>query len=347
MRIRRAWLISSLSFFAVFLTVCVVIIVRGGDPIATAERAAESVVSNIIAPIETPGGYRLLSLDGRDRWVALPADRRLPPRIVLLVHGLDEPGTIFDDLAPAIAGAGMTPVYFEYPNDQRIADSTALLRVALHQLDQRGVDRVDLVCHSMGGLVALDCLTRGSMYAGTTTGNDGLPDVGRWITVGTPFKGAPMAGLRLIAEWREQAVRWTDSIANGAPAPGGTLADGAGEAGVDLAPDSEFLTELSSRPAPIGVSLTAIYSEMAPGVQVAGVGAELGDGVVPVWSAVPAWATDAVKLGVNHRSMLKSASIEQAARNAVGAEPRIAPAIPIILDRLARPADPPPDPGSP
>lgn len=347
MRISRAWLFSSLAFFAVFLTVSIVIIIRGGDPIATADRAAEGLVSNIIAPIEATGGYRLLSLDERDHWAELGAEAPLPPRIVLLVHGLDEPGTIFDDLAPAIAGAGMTPVYFEYPNDQRIADSTALLRVALHQLNRRGVDRVDLVCHSMGGLVALDCLTRDTMYAGSAARRDGLPEVGRWITVGTPFKGAPLAGLRLIAEWREQAVRWTDSVVNGAPSPSGTLADGAGEAGVDLAPDSGFLTDLNSRPAPTGAPLTVIYSELAPGLQVAGVGAELGDGVVPVWSAVPAWATDAVKLGVNHRSMLKSASIEQAARNAVGAQPRTAPAIPIILDRLARPLEAPSGPGSP
>ena len=43
MRIRRAWLFSSLAFFAVFLTVSVVIIIRGGDPIATADRAAEGI----------------------------------------------------------------------------------------------------------------------------------------------------------------------------------------------------------------------------------------------------------------------------------------------------------------
>ncbi|MCB9838687.1 MAG: hypothetical protein H6813_05055 [Phycisphaeraceae bacterium] len=348
MRLRRAWLLSSLGFLAVFLIVSAVIIARGGDPIATADRAAESVVSNIIAPIEHTGGYRLLSLDEDDRWVALPPDRQLPPRIVLLVHGLDEPGTIFDDLAPAIEGAGLTPIYFEYPNDQRIADSTVLLHTALRQLRQRGVDRTDLVCHSMGGLVALDCLSRESMYASDPAGVDGRPAIDRFITVGTPYQGAPMAGLRLIAEWREQAVRWSDAVFNGAPAPDGTLADGDGEAGEDLKPRSGFLLDLNDRPHPRGIAWTIIYGVWAPGVEIADINTELGDGVVPVWSGAPEGMTDdLVRLEGNHRAMLKSFGLEQAARNAAGYEPRTAPAIPVILDRLSRPLDPPADPGMP
>jgi len=345
MKLRRAWLISSLVFFVVFLSVSIVIIIKGGDPLDAADRTAEGVVSNIIAPIETPSGYRLLTLDDGSHWSQLSADEPLPARVILLIHGLDEPGTIFDDLAPAIAGAGLTPIYFEYPNDQHTADSADLLNVALRRLSHRGVERVDLVCHSMGGLVALDCLTRDTMYAGVADAHDGLPDIGRWITVGTPFKGAPLAGLRLIAEWREQAVRWTDSITNGAPAPAGTLADGDGQAGEDLKPGSAYLTDLDARPMPTGAPLTVLYSELAPGVEIGGIGNELGDGVVPVWSAVPGGADDVVRLGVNHRAMLKSAAIGQAARNAVGMEPRLAPAIPVILDRLAEPAEQP-APGS-
>ena len=341
MKLRKAWLISSFGFFALFLAISAVIIIRGGNPIKTANRATEGVVSNIIAPIETTGGYRLLAFDEEDsQWEDLPADSALPQRIILLIHGLDEPGTIFDDLAPALADAGYTPLYFEYPNDQRIADSADLLHVALRQLKHRQVERVDLVCHSMGGLVVRDALTRDTMYAGVADAQDNLPDIGRWITVGTPFKDAPMAGLRLLSEWREQAVRWADSVANNGPAPTGTLSDGSGEAGEDLKPESAFLTDLNARPLPNGVLLTVIYSEIAPGVKIGGIGEELGDGVVPVWSAIPEGATDMVKLGANHRAMLKSAAISQAARNAVGAEPRLAPAIPIILDRLSEPIPP-------
>ena len=336
MRLRRAWLISSLGFFALFLTVSVVIILRGGNPVETAERAAEGVAGNIIAPIESPSGYRLLALDDEAHWTALSADKALPTRVVLLIHGLDEPGAIFDDLAPALAQAGHTPLYFEYPNDQRIADSADLLHVALKLLRHRGVDRVDLVCHSMGGLVARDCLTRDTMYAGQADARDGLPDIDRWITVGTPYKGSPLAGLRLIGEWREQAVRWADSVVSGGPTPAGALADGAGEAGEDLKPDSAFLTDLNTRPLPTGAQLTVIYGVIAHGVQFANIGDELGDGVVPVWSAIPEGAGDVVKLSVNHRAMLKSAGIAQAARNAVGAAPRIAPAIPVVLQRLSR-----------
>src|SRR5690606_22566445 len=39
-------------------------------------------------------------------------------RVVLLVHGLDEPGDIWDDLTPALHEAGHTVVRFNYPNDQ-------------------------------------------------------------------------------------------------------------------------------------------------------------------------------------------------------------------------------------
>jgi pimeloyl-ACP methyl ester carboxylesterase len=270
----------------------------------------------------------------------LPADSALPQRVVVLIHGLDEPGSIFDDLAPALVEQGFTPLYFEYPNDQHIADSADLLHLALLRLKNRRVERADLVCHSMGGLVALDCLTRDTMYSGDTTRNDRLPDIDQWITVGTPFRGSPFAGLRLIAEWREQAVRWTDAVTNGGPTPNGTHADGSGEAGEDLAPDSEFLTDLNLRPFPTGARLTVIYGVVAPGVDIGGNGEELGDGVVPVWSAIPEGATDVVQLGDNHRAMLKSASFTQAARNAVGADPRVAPAIPIILDRLTEPEQP-------
>lgn len=339
MKLRKAWLISSIAFFVLFFTVSMIIIIKGGDPIETADRMAEGFVSNIIAPIESVSGYRFLSLDDESRWSESPADKTLPSYVVLLVHGLDEPGTIFDDLALALVERGFTPLYFEYPNDQRIADSADLLHMALRQLNHRGVDRVDMICHSMGGLVVYDCLTRDTMYAGDTTDHDGLPDVDRWITVGTPFKGSPLAGLRLIAEWREQAVRWADAVTNGGPTPSGTLADGAGEAGKDLKPDSVFLTELNGRSLPTGAKLTVIYGEIAPGIEIGGIGEELGDGVVPLWSAVPAGASDVVKLGANHRAMLKSAAITQAARNAVGASLREAPAIPVILDRLSHVTD--------
>ena len=336
MKLRKAWRISSILFFVVFAAVSAVIIVRGGDPIERADSAAEGVVSNIIAPIESPAGYRLLTLDENDHWTALTDADTLPTRITLLVHGLDEPGTIFDDLAPALSDAGLTPVYFEYPNDQKIASSAELMHVAMRQLKNRGVQRVDIVCHSMGGLVTRDCLTRDTIYAGAMTGHTDLPDVERWVTVGTPFLGSPFAGLRLIAEWREQAVRWSDAVVNGGPTPAGMRSDGSGEAGEDLAVDSEFLTELNERPWPVGVRLTVIYGVIAGGVEVADLGTELGDGVVPVWSAIPDdVGEDTVKLTDNHRAMLKSAGITQAARNAVGAEPREAPAIAVILDRLA------------
>ena len=52
-------------------------------------------------------------------------------RVVMLVHGLDEPGGIWDQLAPALVADGHTVVRFEYANDQAIAISAGDLIEAL------------------------------------------------------------------------------------------------------------------------------------------------------------------------------------------------------------------------
>jgi len=325
--VRRAKTLAILSVTLLALLAVVIVGAQRGNPFVSGDppdRATD-------AP-DNAGEYRLMRLDDQGRWADLPPGASPPERVVLLVHGLDEPGTIFNDLAPALTDAGRTPIYFEYPNDQRIEDSTELLHEALRELRGMGVTRVDLVCHSMGGLVALDCLTRDAMYGGRAGGHTELPSVGDWITVGTPYYGAPMANLRFLSEWRERAVRWAGAVANGASDEPAAPSQSAGEAGADLLPGSEFLEGLNERPLPEGVDWTVIYGEIAGAA--GAVGAEVGDGVVPVWSAVHEQARDTVRVTSNHRAMLKSAAIEQAARNAVGADPGVPPGIPVILDRL-------------
>jgi flagellar biosynthesis GTPase FlhF len=131
------------------------------------------------------------------RWTGTPPDP-VPARAVLLVHGLDEPGGIWDALAPALAEAGHPAVRFEYPNDQPPARSAALLADALADLRRAGLTSLDIVAHSMGGLVATDVLTRPEFE------NRARPRVPLLVTVGTPFDGSPWADLQPVSELREQ-----------------------------------------------------------------------------------------------------------------------------------------------
>ncbi|RMH26783.1 MAG: alpha/beta fold hydrolase [Planctomycetota bacterium] len=294
-------------------------------------------------------------------WRRLRDDERLPADIVLLVHGLDEPGDIWDDLAPALVGAGHAVVRFDYPNDQAIRRSSDLLAAALAGLRARGAGSVSIVAHSMGGLLARDALTRAEIYNGRADQPDesSLPDVSRLILCGTPNTGSPLASLRVIAEVREQVLR----LAAGGFRPDellGAIADGAGQAGRDLAVGSAFLNDLNARPAPSGVEITCIVAQMAPAdrntlddllesdfarrwLGEAGERAaadlraalnSIGDGVVPVASARLAGVEDVVTVHANHRTMLVTLDAERLLSPITG-EPADPPAIRVILDRLS------------
>ncbi len=209
-----------------------------------------------------------------------PASMSTPAHIVLLLHGLDEPGEIFNDLAPALAQAGYNVARFDYPNDQSPARSAELLGEALVALRATGTEHVDLIGHSMGGLVARDALTRDTIYnsqgdggradpradpraAHADSGTAPLPMVDRLILVGTPNRGSPWARLRAIGEIREQLVRFRESDSYDPRQLLAFLSDGLGDAGEDLLPGSAYLTRLNARPLPQGVEITTIVGEVA------------------------------------------------------------------------------------
>jgi len=265
---------------------------------------------------------------------------------VLLIHGLDEPGTIWDDLRPALLAAGFSVDTFEYPNDQPVAPSAELLHEALVAMRAEGVREISIVAHSMGGLVARDALTRGGFDQSAQA------RVNHLIMVGTPNQGSPLAPLQPISELREALVRWANAF--GDPVATERLAtDGEGEAAEDLAPGSQFLTDLNSRPLPDGVEITIIAGRAtpvdsgaladataallgeAPGERVREAAGELvnsvGDGVVPLSSARLEGVDDFVVVEANHRAMLKRLALE---REVMGEDGYTPPAIPIILDRL-------------
>lgn len=314
-----------------------------------------------------PQGVLLLGdLLGGDSLAWIPVGEggpAVPTRLVVLVHGLDEPGSIWDDLAPALRDAGHKVARFEYPNDQPIAASADLLAESLRDLRSRGVERVDLVCHSMGGLVARDVLTREGVYGGTARGHADLPAVERLILLGTPNHGSPWAAVRLVAEVREHAMRWLDGNAGKPGVLLGGMRDGDGEAGRDLRPGSGYLEDLNARPLPEGVAITVVVARAAEsgdagleglaerawvrelvGEEVAleaealaaSVSGKLGDGVVSVESARLEGVEDVVEVRGNHRGMVKRLGLIERVREWMGKENEEPPAIGVVLDRLGR-----------
>jgi pimeloyl-ACP methyl ester carboxylesterase len=176
-----------------------------------------------------------------------------PP--VLLIHGLDEPGDIWDDLAPALAAAGMAVWEFRYPNDQDIARSVAYLAEKWPQLPSG--QPLALIGHSMGGLVAREFVSHWRHPVETPPLVGGAP-VGGVILVGTPNQGSEWARLRTWLEWRDhfasERPRQLDPLAG--------LRDGLGEAKIDLLPGSDFLNALNARPWPPGVPLAIIAGRL-------------------------------------------------------------------------------------
>lgn len=296
---------------------------------------------------------------GAPAWTEIdPADVTAPRALVLLVHGLDEPGSIWDALAPELAAAHLTPVRFEYPNDQPIARSAEQLHETLADLRAAGATDLFIVAHSMGGLVALDTLTRESLDPADR------PEVRRLITLGTPMAGSLLAPVRFIAEWREHAIRAAQDGSLDQSDLDRAADDGAGEAGTDLTPESDFLTDLSTRSRPAHLPITAVVAEI-PKVDAAGLQNTLlsalpaplqsdpdarasaralgawtarwlteasdliGDGVVDADSARGAWTTDVVPVRALHRSMITHVPCPIRG----SAEP---PAIAVVLDRIGR-----------
>jgi hypothetical protein len=214
----------------------------------------------------------------------------------------------------------------------------------------------------MGGLLSRDVLTREAYYAGDADQSDDspLPDIDHLILCGTPNYGSPFARLRVVAEIREQLMRWFDDGRPDDESALAFLADGTGEAGEDLAINSSFLIDLNSRDLPQHVEITCIVGQMAPddanmlddlfesdlakrmlgnnaeefASDLRALSGELGDGVVPVSSARLRGVEDIVPVHANHRTMLVTLGAEELLTPITGEEPATPPAIPIILERL-------------
>ena len=183
-----------------------------------------------------------------------PGGGALDRKSVVLVHGLDDPGNVWQSLAPELVKENFNVWLMRYPNDQPIVESSQLFFEELKGLKQRGIHRISIVAHSMGGLVAREMLTNPEIGYNRSAKEGLVPQVAALIMVGTPNHGSQLARLRVFTEMRDQLARLTKGQASWLAG----ILDGAGEAKIDLLPGSRFLTELNDRSHPQGVDILII-----------------------------------------------------------------------------------------
>ncbi|WP_298864052.1 alpha/beta fold hydrolase [uncultured Gimesia sp.] len=104
-------------------------------------------------------------------------------KAVILIHGIIRSSKSFDKLKAACQKTGRLVVPFDYPSTQRtIPENAKYLEQVIHSLE--GIEEIDLVVHSMGGLVVRSWLDQQSVVD---------TRVKRMVMLGVPNKGADMA----------------------------------------------------------------------------------------------------------------------------------------------------------
>jgi len=115
---------------------------------------------------------------------SMRTSQQLPPmsgRAVVLVHGIVRSSRSFDALARRLESEGYTTVRFDYPSTrQSIPAAAGCLAQVIDSLE--GIETIDLVVHSMGGLI-LRCYLRDH--------SEGR--IRRAVLLGVPNHGAQIA----------------------------------------------------------------------------------------------------------------------------------------------------------
>lgn len=158
--------------------------------------------------------------------------------VVILLHGFNSTPQQNAALMMPIHEAGFPCGTFAYPNDYIVRNSAQLLSSELHRFRLQYPQRhVILVCHSMGGLVARECVENALYDPGNVT---------RLIMIAPPTHGTLVAyfavGTDLWEHWLARKEGWPIARLRD------SIIDGLGEAADDLCPRSQFLSELNARP---------------------------------------------------------------------------------------------------
>lgn len=189
------------------------------------------------------------------RRVGLRLPEKLQPddHLIVLVHGLDSDAEYWQDLRPLIEGEGYRVAPLLYPNDQPIADSAGLLAAELTALRAAHPQlKIDILAHSMGGIIARACL-EGDDYDG---------GVGRLVMLAPPNHGSCYSRFSVCCDMVEHFRLWRSD-----PEWSWTwmITDGLGEARGDIAPGSPFLTDLNARGRRQGVRYTIVAGNRSCG----------------------------------------------------------------------------------
>jgi hypothetical protein len=107
---------------------------------------------------------------------------------IIFVHGYMQNRVVFLRLARALARKGLGPMFgFNYPWFTSIAsNATRLERYVDRVCKETGSGAVDLVCHSMGGLVAMEMMSNEARHSDLK--------VRRCVTIATPHAGVMWKG---------------------------------------------------------------------------------------------------------------------------------------------------------
>jgi pimeloyl-ACP methyl ester carboxylesterase len=148
---------------------------------AAADMATELSWTVLVQPL-----LPLYWLFGRRMASVLRGREALHLRPVIFVHGYAQNRVDFVRLARALRRRGFAHLFgFNYPWLVSVAaNARRLARFADEVRAETGADQVDLVCHSMGGLVAMQYLH----------GEGGAERVSRCVTIATPFRGVRWRG---------------------------------------------------------------------------------------------------------------------------------------------------------
>jgi triacylglycerol lipase len=149
----------------------------------------------VVAALREWAVAALLSAARPAGFLAMPGGRVAGPRPVILVHGYAMNRANFLPLAARLAKAGLGPILgFEYWTLGRTASAARRLGVYVDEVRAAtGADQVDLIGHSMGGVVA--------RYYVQLGGGDGA--VRNLITIGSPHAGTDVSAIGIGRPARE------------------------------------------------------------------------------------------------------------------------------------------------
>ena len=154
---------------------------------------------------------------------------------VLFVYGISGSAQDWRKIFEKIDRDKYQPWLFQYPSGMRLDKAANALSSAILLLKQEhGIERLDVVAHSMGGLVSRGAIQRTVSLAGTNF-------IPHFVTISTPWGGHQAAELAVkhlsfpVPSWR------------------------------DMAPNSDYLKEILSKPLPRGTRHDMLFSYKSSG----------------------------------------------------------------------------------